>query len=306
MVLVDRTGKGIRTAPRDALISLSSPRERLGLAFGVHRAMDTCGAMIGPMIAFSILLAAPEGFNAVFMVSMCFAVLGLGVLMLFVNNEATRMPTETVSLRAAFGLLGDVRLRKLAAAGSLLGVVTLSDAFLYLGLQERIDFEPALFPLLYVGTALAYMLLSVPVGRLADRVGRAKVYIAGYGVLLAVYTSLLLPSITPFALAIYLLLFGLWYAATDGVPMALASAILPEHLRASGLGLLVTATSLARLAGSLLFGLLWTLLGLHAAVLAFAAGLLLALAASVALLLPARSREPNQTFLRLRSAPAGR
>jgi MFS family permease len=289
MVLVDRTGKGIRTAPRDALISLSTRKESLGLAFGVHRAMDTCGAMIGPMLAFSILLAAPKGYDAVFMVSLCFAILGLGVLTSFVSNKATRVPTEPVSMRAAAGLLRDVRLRKLAVAGSLLGVVTLSDAFLYLGLQQRIDFEPAIFPLLYVGTAFAYTLLAIPVGKLADRVGRAKVYVGGYAILLAVYSSLLLPSIAPVMLGVYLLLFGAWYAATDGVPMALASAVLPDELRASGLGLLVTATSLARLGGSLLFGALWTVWGLHAAVLVFAAGLAVALVAAAAMLQARRS-----------------
>ena len=128
------------------------------------------------------------------------------------------------------------------------------------------------------------MLLAVPMGRLADRVGRARVYVGGYGLLLAVYSSLLLPSIAPAALAIYLILFGAYYAATDGVPMALASAMLPEHLRASGLGALLTATSLARLGGSLLFGGLWTAFGFRDAMLAFAVGLVAALVAAAVLL----------------------
>jgi MFS family permease len=86
VIFVDRTGKGIRTAPRDALISLTTPKERLGTAFGVHRALDTTGAMIGPLIAFGLLMLVPEGFNSVFVVSFVFALLGVAVLALFVRN----------------------------------------------------------------------------------------------------------------------------------------------------------------------------------------------------------------------------
>ena len=86
IVLVDRTGKGIRSSPRDAMISLSSPRDKLGTAFGVHRALDTAGAMLGPLLAFGLLLVAPLQFDAIFVVSFCFALLGLGVLTLFVRN----------------------------------------------------------------------------------------------------------------------------------------------------------------------------------------------------------------------------
>ena len=87
VVLVDRTGKGIRTAPRDALISLSTPPAGLATAFGVHRSLDTLGAMLGPVVAFALLARLPEAFDAVFVVSFLFAVLGLGVLVLFVENR---------------------------------------------------------------------------------------------------------------------------------------------------------------------------------------------------------------------------
>ena len=86
LVFIDRTGKGIRTAPRDALISLSTPTEDLGMAFGVHRALDTAGAVLGPLIAFGLLLR-PQGFDSIFIVSFCFALIGLAVLVLFVPNR---------------------------------------------------------------------------------------------------------------------------------------------------------------------------------------------------------------------------
>ena len=116
VVLADRLGKGIRTAPRDALISLSSTRDRLATSFGVHRAMDTAGAMLGPLVAFG-LLAAPREFNAVFAVSLCFAIVGLAVLVLFVQNRTGSPPDSTArrpSVRNAARLLGDRRFRTLA------------------------------------------------------------------------------------------------------------------------------------------------------------------------------------------------
>src|SRR5215216_3723551 len=122
VVIADRTGKGIRTAPRDALISLSTPPSQLGLAFGVHRALDTCGAMIGPLIAFGLLSMLPNAFDAVFVASLSFAVIGLGVLGLFVENRAMLAPAgHAPSLRSAFKLLERKELQAVITAGSILG-----------------------------------------------------------------------------------------------------------------------------------------------------------------------------------------
>jgi MFS family permease len=276
IVVVDRTGKGIRTAPRDALISLSSTRAGLASAFGVHRAMDTAGAMLGPLVAFGLLLIAPLQFDAIFVVSLCFGVLGLAVLVLFVENRPAAVERDRegqFSLRSAAGLLREPRFRTLFLVGGALALATVSDGLLYLGLQRRAGFEPTFFPLLFVGAAAAYMLLAVPVGRLADAVGRGKVLVGGYLLLLLVYTSLLLPSLGTPELVLYLLLFGAYYAATDGVLAALASAILPGELRATGLAFLQTVTGVGRLLSALAFGALWTLAGVEAAALAFMAAL---------------------------------
>ncbi|HEX2416410.1 MAG TPA: MFS transporter [Thermoleophilaceae bacterium] len=279
VVLADRLGKGIRTAPRDALISLSSTRDRLATSFGVHRAMDTAGAMLGPLVAFGLLLAAPREFNAVFAVSLCFAIVGLAVLVLFVQNRTGSPPDSTArrpSVRNAARLLGDRRFRTLVIAGSALGLVTISDGFLYLGLQDRLDFEPTFFPLLFVGSAVAYMVLAIPAGALADRIGRVRVFMGGYALLLLVYTSFLLPTPSGPVLIVYLVALGAYYAATDGVLMAIASAVLPEHQQASGLALLVTATTLAKLAAALLFGGLWTAFGLETTAAIFCLALMVA------------------------------
>src|SRR5215813_1392757 len=94
-IVMDRTGKGIRTAPRDALISLSSPQERLATAFGIHRALDTAGAMLGPIISLGLIELAPGAFDAIFVVSFCVALIGLGVLLLFVENQRPDAPAAT-------------------------------------------------------------------------------------------------------------------------------------------------------------------------------------------------------------------
>jgi MFS family permease len=288
VVLADRVGKGIRTSPRDALISLSSSPATVATAFGVHRAMDTAGAMLGPLIAFGLLSLTPGAFDAIFVVSFCFALLGLAVLVLFVENQSAPAPArekpEPIAPASAADvarLLGRSGYRRLVIAGGLLGLVTISDAFLYLGLQRKLEFTSSLFPLLAVGTALVYMLLAVPFGRLADRVGRGRVFCFGYGLLLLAYGALLTPAAGDAAVLVALALLGAFYAATDGVLMALAAPLLPAELRASGLGLLVTSTSLGRLGGSIAFGAVWTVWGLHSATLAFGAALALVLLGAV-------------------------
>jgi MFS family permease len=291
VILLDRTGKGVRTAPRDALISLSSTAETLGVAFGVHRALDTIGALLGPLVAFAILSSLPGAYDGVFIVSFGAALIGLAVLILFVQNQpattpATAEPSSAVSLRSAAALLGAPRFLLLVLVGGLLGVATISDAFLYLVIQRRADFSIGFFPLLYIGTALAYFTLAIPAGWLADRIGRAWVFISGYVLLLAVYTALLQPQLDAAQVVVYLALFGAYYAATDGVLMALASAIVPAELRASGLGLLTTVVNLARLAGSVLFGALWTWHGMDAAVTILLCGLAVATVAAAVALIP--------------------
>lgn len=279
IVFLDRTGKGIRTAPRDALISLSSPREALGAAFGVHRALDTAGAMIGPLIAFGLLYLTPGDFDPIFVVSFCAALVGLALLVLLVENRPVPVADAAhVSLRAAARLLGRRRFATLVTVAGALAIFTISDGFLFIALQRHLEFEARLLPLLFVGTAGAFMLLAIPVGRIADRVGRGRVFMAGYLPLLAAYGLLLIPGFGSAEIALYLTLLGLYYAATDGVLMALASATLPSALRGSGLALLVTATSLGRLLASIVFGTIWTWQDVNTAIACFAVGLVVAMA----------------------------
>jgi MFS family permease len=294
LVFVDRTGKGIRTAPRDAMIALSTPKEQLGTAFGVHRALDTAGAVIGPLIAFSLLILLPHDFDPIFFVSFCFALIGLAILVLFVENRPGRVeaePLPPVTMRSIARLLAVPRFGALLVAGGVLALATMSDGFVYLGLQQNLDFAGRNLPLLYVATSLVYMLLAVPAGRLADRIGRGKVFVSGYLLLLVVYAAIVAPGVGPAASLVVILAFGAYYAATDGVLTAIASAMLPDEARATGLSVLVTVTSIARLVASIAFGATWVLIGVDAAVIVFAAGLVVA-AVVAAVVLTRYGREP--------------
>jgi MFS family permease len=305
VVAADRTGKGVRTAPRDALISFASQGSDLGRAFGVHRAMDTAGALAGPLVAFGLLAAIPRGadlrggFDVVFLTSFCVAVVGLAILVLFVRNpspgtleapEAAGARPAAVPVRSALRALATGRVRPLVVAGVLLSLVTASDSFVYLALQRRVELDAGWFPLLFVGTALVYLALAVPLGHLADRVGRHRVFIGGHLLLVALYGVLMLPSPGLAGLLACLALLGAWYAATDGVLAALTSAVLPPELRTSGLAMVATAVAVGKLVASVVFGALWTMFGPGWAVAAFAAGLAACLPVAAVVLARAERR----------------
>jgi len=282
VLLVDRIGKGIRTAPRDALISLSSRPENMGESFGVHRALDTVGALIGPLLAFALLKYTGRDYNSVFVVSLCVALLGLGVLFFFVQNPRreqldTARAHELTRRAGIRELMANVGFRRIAAVGALLSFVTISDAFIYLTYEKRTGMDSTAFPLLFFGTAVAYLLLAIPLGRLADRIGRAPVFVGGYVVLVGCY-AVLRTSGPGLATAVMMLgLLGTYYAATDGVLMAIASTVVPAEARTSGLAWLTTITTAGKLVASIAFGLLWTWQGFNGAVSFFLVGLVVAL-----------------------------
>jgi MFS family permease len=266
VIAVDRTGKGLRTAPRDALITLRTPPQDLAMAFGVHRGLDAAGAMFGPLVAFLILAASPGRFDILFAASFVAAVIGVAIIILFVEPVMDRAHAASVPrLRAAFDLLGLPRFRAIVIAGLLLGLPTVSDGFIFLSLQRKAGIAVTAFPLFFVVTSLFTALCSAPFGRLADRVGRQRVLLAGYVLLAVTYVSLLLPGSSLVAAIVPLALLGAYYAATDGVLTAMAATVLPAQTTGSGLSLLATATNVSRILASVLFGVLWTFAGVNTA-----------------------------------------
>ncbi|MFG2003257.1 MFS transporter [Spirillospora sp. NPDC048911] len=305
VLAVDRAGKGLRTAPRDALISLSTSPGDQGRAFGVHRAMDTAGALLGPLVAFGLLWATVDAYDAVFVVSGCIAVAGVLVLLLFVQRppdggtasharpdggaaaqawaDGGAAARVRPSVRGALGLLRIGAMRRICGCAALLGLVTISDAFIFLLIQKKLDLAPQWFPLLPLGTAAGFLALAMPLGLLADRIGRWPVFVGGHAALLGAYVLLLVPSGGTAMIVGVLALHGIFYAATDGVLMAAAGPHLPAGLRASGLALVQTGQAVTRFVASLAFGAAWTMWGVPPAIMV--ASVALALSATVALVL---------------------
>ncbi|MCQ4205588.1 MFS transporter [Streptomyces longispororuber] len=288
----DRVGKGVRTAPRDAMISLSCAERDLGRAFGVHRAMDTTGALLGPLAAFALLWLAVDAYDVVFLVSFCFGLFGVVLLYAFVPERSS--PAVSASrpstLRAVLRLPAVPAFRRVLVTASLLGLVSVGDGFLYLVLQKRLDLDTVYFPLLPLGSAAVYLLLAVPIGRAADRVGRRIPYLCGHLGLLGVCLVLFSPAPGWPLTVCVLVLLGTYYAATDGVLMALGGPVVPEEQRAAGLALLQSGQAVGRLLASVLFGAAWTLWSMQAALALAAAGLAAGLLLA-RFLLPAHPRE---------------
>lgn len=331
LVTVDRFGKGIRTAPRDALIAASSTPRSLGRSFGVHRALDTAGAAAGPLLAFIVLWLIPDGYTTIFVLSLGAAVIGVAVLALFVpdlqprraawlakhrTRQERNLPKckgctcdapglELVSgPRFSWSFLRETAMRRTLLVAAVLAVLTVGDGFLYLALQERDGFAAQWFPLLYVGTNLAYMSLAIPFGRLADRVGRTKVFIGGHVALLAAYVAAAAPGTWLLTIGV-LILLGAFYAATDGVLAAMAGSMVPAQARASAIGTVQTAVAAGRLISSVAFGVLWYALGRGPALVAVAVMLLVAIPVGWVLLRryadapqPASSQDTAPAFVR--------
>lgn len=284
VVTVDRIGKGIRTAPRDAMISSSTPTEHLGRAFGVHRMLDTIGAALGPLIAFGLLLLVPEGYSVVLVVSLAFALAGVALLGLLGpdvrhgRDEADRSGPTPPPFR--WRDLADRRLRPLLLVAGVLGLFTVGDGFIYLALLDHGGVNVSWFPLFYVGTNIAYLLLAVPIGRLSDRVGRGRTLVLGHLALVGAYLCAVLPTSTSAATIGTLALLGTFYAATDGVIAALAGRLVPVQARTSGIAAAQTVVALTRMLASAGFGLMWLLFGPSTAMIVVAGLLAVAILAS--------------------------
>jgi MFS family permease len=288
VVTADRIGKGVRTAPRDAMIASVTPTRDLGRAFGVHRTLDTIGAAVGPLMAFAILWAIPTGYSTVMVASLGAAVAGVALLLLLVPDHCTGAPGHADGARRQrirWREVADPRLTRLLVVVGALGLFTVGDGFVYLALLDRSQFAAQWFPLLYVGSNIAYLLLALPIGRLADRVGRARVLLGGHLALVAAYACAAVPLAGWWPTVLALASLGTFYAATDGVTAAVAGRLVAPEVRASGIAAAQTVVALARLLSSTGFGVLWLLLGPRAALLAVAVPLLLVMVAAVPVVL---------------------
>ncbi len=280
LVVLDRLGKGIRTAPRDAIISLSVPRGAMASAFGIHRALDTTGAMIGPLLAFLVLRWIADGYDVVFVISLALALIGVAALVLFVDTGHIR-DAVVEDPHAQKARWWSARFVSLAVIAGILGLATISDAFIYLSLQRKMGFDARYLPLLFVATPAVYLTLAIPLGRIADRVGRTTIILGGYAALLLLYVILSSAASSMTTIVLCVALLGTFYAMTDGVFAALAGSQLPAEKRATGLALVSTCNDVGRLVSSVFFGWMWSRSTPDAAARSFIPLLVMALALAI-------------------------
>ncbi len=263
--IVDRFGKGIRTAPRDALIADSVPKERRGNAYGLHRAMDTFGATIGVVLAYFLFIRVERDFSTIFLLSLVPA--ALAVIVLFLVREKSRTHIATPLLRSTREGTGvgvrvwsrlDTRLRAFILIVFLFNLGNSSNQFLILR-AANLGYDTASALLLYLAYNLTYAVFSWPLGRLSDKIGRKALLVVGYAVYGFIYLGF------GFASAAWLLplftIYGLHIAMTEGVEKALVSDLAPIDVRATMIGLHATAVGIGLLPASLLAGLLWNAFG---------------------------------------------
>lgn len=303
-IAVDRAGKGLRAAPRDAMIALASPIEDRASAFAVHRALDTLGSVVGPLVGFVLLTLVPLGFDVVFVASTAIALVGLLYFGLFVAaparvhtravDERVRADAETpASRRPAASAVAFPILLVLAAV---VGASEISPGLLFVVVRARTGIELAGVPLLQVGCALACVALVVPLGRLADRVGALWVFLLGQLALVIAYGWMLAGLAGWGGAVVAALLVGAHYAATEGVLVAIASATLRRERLATGLSVLAAVGLLARVGSAVAFGAIWERAGTTAAIGAsagVAGASVLAVATGLALRAPAGPLTPS-------------
>ncbi len=273
--VVDRFGKGIRTAPRDALIAESSKEKSRGRSFGLHRALDTAGAVVGASLAFFFLVAYHGDYRKVFLVSLVPA--AAGVALLFLAKEM-RKPRPGMARKVKFEWSKlDRRLRRFLLVIFLFSLGNSSNQFLILR-AKNLGFTVEMSILLYVAFNAIHALTSYPLGGLSDRVGRRKLLVFGYAAYGLVYLGFALAPAKSVLWALFPA-YGLYLGATEGVEKAFLSDMAPSHLKATVIGLHATLVGVALLPASIVAGLLWSLLGPTATFLFGSAAGLLAAAA---------------------------
>jgi MFS family permease len=276
---VDRLGKGMRTASRDDLIAVRARPGQQGLAFGLHRSMDTLGAVAGPLVALA-LVEFHVPLRWIFAVAVVPAVLSVLVIVRRVKEHRAEPRRRAFRL----SLPASPAFRWLLGGSLVFAVGNSSDMFILLKAGEA-GLSTSVVILLYVLYNLVYAAGSLPLGGLSDRVGQYPLVIAGYAVFAAVYAGFATAA-SGWALAALFAVYGLYIAATEGTSKALIGRAIPTGERASALGLYYTATGLAAFAASTVGGLLWSAWGAWAT---FAYGSAAALAAAV-LMLAGRGR----------------
>ncbi|MGZ5835991.1 MAG: MFS transporter [Xanthobacteraceae bacterium] len=258
---VDRIGKGIRGAPRDALIADLTPPDLRGAAFGLRQSLDTVGAVLGPLAALAFMLVFADNFTAVFWIAVVPAFFSFALIVFAVSDpdrpageKRVRFPLSRSELKRLGGAFWLV-----VAVATVFTLARFSEAFLLLRAQS-VGLELALVPLVMVIMNIIYTLSAWPVGALSDRIGRYGLLAGGFSVL--VLSDIVLAVATgASAVAMGAALWGLHMGLTQGLLASLVADTAPAQLRGTAFGMFNLVTGIATLAASVIAGALWDFVG---------------------------------------------
>ncbi|MBI4684352.1 MAG: MFS transporter [Nitrospirae bacterium] len=276
---IDRFGKGIRGAPRDAIIAESTPRAELGRSFGFHRGMDTLGAVAGPAAAFIILSLFSGNYRLVFWLSMIPGIIAVLVILFFIKEheraEAQKSKSTKVqetgspkvqqpgtSALLHFGSHFDWRYKTFVAVATLFAIGNSSDVFLILK-ATSVGIKETQIPVLYLFFNLVYALTAMPAGILSDRIGRKRIILSGFILFGFVYWGFAVSKEQSHIWGLFLL-YGVFMGLTEGIQKAYLGSIIPAECKATAYGIYNTFVGLAVLPASVVGGYLWDRFGPHA------------------------------------------
>ncbi len=259
----DRVGNGVRTAPRDALLSESVPEKRIGAAFGIHRTIDQMGAIIGPVLASALMVYRGYAARDVFWFSFIPGSIALFIILLFVKEQIGKSTGKT-RLLTGMGTVLSGRFSLLLLVVGLFSIGAFNFSFILLKAKD-VGVPEAVIPLVYSVINVAHTIIGIPAGLLSDRIGKEKVLLMGYGTFLA---SVLLLSIT-FGGALYAFLTAVVYGTYVGIVETIQRAIVPKYapseLRGTAYGLYYLVVGGGALVANTAFGTLWDNMGLTTA-----------------------------------------
>lgn len=256
--IVDRIGKGVRTSPRDAMIADSCDPEYRGKAFGFHRAMDTVGACLGPLLAILFIYVLKDDLRMVFLIAFVPAILGVIILARWLAEPPRISQGNGSSLKIAIGKLSPV-FWKFTLVSMIFSVGNSSDAFLIMRAKD-VGLTTIVVILAYVVYNISYSALSFPAGIISDKLSRKTVMVAGYIIFAVVYFGFgrFADKNTIWPL---FFIYGFYMAMTDGISKAFVTDVVDKEVRGSAIGIYYCVTGLTTFFASLIAGLLWVHIG---------------------------------------------
>lgn len=251
---MDRFGKGVRTAPRDAIIAESTNNAFLGRAFGFHRSMDTMGAVVGPALAFFFLGIFLNDYRKVFWLSMIPGAIAVLLIIFFITEKKKAFMDRSERPKLTLKHF-DWRFKFFVAIATLFAIGNSSDVFLILRAQH-IGISTVMIPVVYLLFNLIYSLSAIPAGILSDRFGRKRIILLGFILFAIVYYGFAVASDTT-TIWILFAFYGIFMGLTEGIQKAFLATIIPSDFKATAFGVYNTAVGLAMLPASLIGGWLW-------------------------------------------------